>query len=156
MGKIKIRNIIDHSIVISEPDIRLRREILPNQTILIEEELLDEAMNFIGIANMFRRGYLRIENDLSESCSDTFDNLGISVDENKDFLSLDELKEVMENGSNLDLKKAIEKNTQERMSTIMAAAIASNGLSGSKIDLIEKYTGQNVLKLKDEQRQLSK
>src|SRR5574344_16930 len=107
MGKIKIRNIIEHSIVISEPDIRLRREILPNQTILIDEELLDEALNFIGIANMFRRGYLRIENDLSESCSDTFDNLGISVDENKDFLSLDELKEVMENGSNLDLKKAI-------------------------------------------------
>ena len=63
MSKVKIRNIIDRTVILSDSNIRFRREIRPNQVITMDSEKLDEAMSSIGVMNLFKRGFLRIEGE---------------------------------------------------------------------------------------------
>ena len=88
MSKVKIRNIIDRTVILSDSNIRFRREIRPNQVITMDSEKLDEAMSSIGVMNLFKRGFLRIEGEEEVKAElEIFEDLGIDMEQNSHFYS---------------------------------------------------------------------
>lgn len=156
MGKVKIKNIINRAIVFSEPDLRIRKKILPNQITTIDSEKLDEAMGYTGISNLFRKGYLRIEGPVEEEIQNTLNDFGISLEDNQKLHSKEEIIKIMSTGTDYELKKLLESEPEGRHSVILDAALEATGITGSKMDLIEKYTGKNVYKLKATKKEFEK
>ena len=155
MSKIKLRNLLNHDLIISVPEMRLRREMRPNQAITIDSEKLDEAMSYNGVANLFRYGYVRIETDAEDIDTDVFEDLGIDLEENKKLYSMNELKELMEKGTDVELEEVLKDTSEERKQIVLAAALATDGLTFAKMNMISEYTGENIIALRKRKQDLT-
>jgi hypothetical protein len=157
MSKVKIRNIIDRAVILSDSNIRFRREIRPNQVITMDSEKLDEAMSSIGVMNLFKRGFLRIEGEEEVKAElEIFEDLGIDMEQNSHFLSKEELIKLMSTGTDFALKQAIENDPESRYPVIVAAALEADGLTMGKIDIIKKITGRDIIKLRSQKQEFEK
>ena len=157
MSKVKIRNVIDRTVILSDSNIRFRREIKPNQVVTMDSEKLDEAMSSIGVMNLFKRGYLRVEaSEEAKEELEIFEDLGIDMEQNGNFLSKEELIHLMRTGTDYEFKKAIENDPETRFDTIIAAALEADGLTFGKMDIIKKITGQDVIKLRSQKQEFDK
>ena len=157
MSKVKVRNIIDRVVILSDSNIRFRREIRPNQVITMDSEKLDEAMSSIGVMNLFKRGYLRLEGeDEAKAELDIFEDLGIDMEQNSQFLSKEELIKLMTTGTDFALKQAIENDPESRYPVIVAAALEADGLTMGKIELIKKITGLDIIKFRSQKQEFEK
>ncbi len=154
MGKIKVKNLLNHDVIISVPDMRFRREIHPNQAVSIDSEKLDEAMSYEGVANLFRKGYLRIDSEPEDVDIEVFEDLGIDLEANHSLLSVEELVKIMQEGTDQELKEILESTESSRKQVVIAAALKADGLTYSKMNMINKYTGENIIALRKKQQDL--
>lgn len=155
MSKVKIKNLLGHDVVISVPEMRFRREIHPNQIVTIDSEKLDEAMSYTGVENLFRYGYLRVDSDIEDIGTEAFEDLGIDLEENHKLVSVDELVKILEEGTDAELQEILDTSTEERNQVIIAAALKADGLTYSKMKMIDKHTGENIINLRKKQQDLA-
>lgn len=155
MSKVKVKNLLNHDVVISVPEMRFRREIRPNQVVTIDSEKLDEAMSYVGVENLFRYGYLRVDSDIEDIGTEVFEDLGIDLEENHNLVSVEELVKIIENGTDAELREILDTSPKERDEVIIAAALKVDGLTYSKMNMINKHTGKNIINLRKQQQDLA-
>ena len=102
MGKkVSIKNIANMRIGLTVPDIRLNRVIEPGKTISIDEEILDEAMGFHGVEQLFAQQLLVITD---EAARKSLEHTGVKVDlEPEEIMDKDEIIKLLETGTDLEV-----------------------------------------------------
>ena len=147
--KISIKNIANMRIGLTVPDIRLNRVIEPGKTISIDEEILDEAMGFHGVEQLFAQQLLVITD---EAARKSLEHTGVKVDlEPEETMDKDEIIKLLETGTDLEVKKLLEKSSKARKDMIATLAIReAKDISYSKAGLIKDATGTDVFKARQE------
>lgn len=150
MGKkVSIKNIANMRVGLTVPAIRLNRVIEPGKTISLDEEILEEAMGFHGVEQLFAQQLLAIpETEARKSLEHT----GVKVDlDPEETLDKDAIIKLLETGTDLEVKKLLEKASKARKDMVATLAIReAKDLSYSKAKLIEDATGTDVFKARKE------
>lgn len=154
MGKIKIRNTIDHLVILNVEDLRLRREIMPNQTVNIDAEKFEEAMTYTGVQNLFKYGYLRVENAPTE-IEEAMEDAGLTEQEIHGFLSMGELVEAFENKPVNELKELLADCPAERFNFILEAMDKVKNLEFAKVKMVKDLLGINYIEYKTQKDKLA-
>ena len=153
MSKMKIRNVINHPVILVVEDLRLRREILPNQTINIDSDKFEEAMTYNGVKNLFRRGYLRVEG-ADEEVREAMEDAGLSDEEINGYLSMEELTKVFEEGSVEDVKEALKDCPPERFNFVLDTMDKVKNLEFAKVKVVKDLLGINYVEYKSKKDKL--
>lgn len=154
MSKIEIRNTINHSVVLTVEDLRLRREILPNQTIKIDSEKFEEAMTYPGVRNLFKYGYLRVEK-ASENVIEAMEDAGLTDEEIQGFLSMNELVKLFEEESVDKIKEVLADCPPERHNSILEAMDQVKNLEFAKVKAVKDLLGLNYVEYKTQKDKLA-
>ena len=67
MSKIQVKNVSSATVVITAPDVRLRRELVPGRIVPLTQEEFDELSFDPGMQNLLRAGYLQVKGVDEES-----------------------------------------------------------------------------------------
>ena len=143
---VEIKNISNRTVGITIPELRFSRTIKPNMSIQIPKETLEEAIAFPGVAELFNRGYITSKN------LEVLEEIGGGYIESKDkkaLLTEAEIIDVIENGTQLELDKILKATNNYRKDVVITAALKAKDISFQKAELIKKYTGKNVLSMKE-------
>lgn len=151
--KVKVTSLVKGRIVMNLPDLRFRRE-WPKKgtTLLIDKEILREAIFVSGIEYMFKNGILyiddmelKIELGLEpEEATEPVNIIPLSDAQMKRFLTVMPVAE---------LKTEIEKLSSNQKSELAAFAIENELISMDRIDLLNKSLGVDLLRAVQLKRQ---
>ena len=154
MSKMKIRNTVNHSVILLVDDLRLRREILPNQTINIDSEKFEEAMTYPGVKNLFRRGYLRAEG-IDDEVREAMEDAGLSEEEINGYLSMDELVKAFEEEPVSKIKELLADGPVERHQFILEAMDQVKNLEFAKVKAVKDLLGVDYVQYKSRKDKLA-
>lgn len=143
---ITIKNISNREVGIVVPEIRLSRFIKSGMSIKMPSDLLEEALSYPGVAELFNDQYLISEED------EKMEEIGagyVTIPQSKEEkMTEKEIIELIDGGTDLDLDKLLKKSSEYRYDTIVSAALKSQNLTFSKANLIKKVTGKDVIEMK--------
>lgn len=154
MSKMKIRNTVNHSVILVVDDLRLRREILPGQTINIDSDKFEEAMTYPGVKNLFRYGFLRAEN-ITEEVQEAMEDAGLSEDEIHGYLSMDELVKAFEEEPVDKVKELLANCPAERFDFVLEAMDKVKNLEFAKVKAVRDLLGLNYVEYKSRKDKLA-
>lgn len=150
-NKVGIKNISNRNVGLTVKDLRLHRVILPKQTIYLTKEVLEEALTYPGVQYLFDNKYLAL-NDVNFGMEQ-----GILTDEDVDKVNdvlvqknvqdEEEIKRIVNFGTDFELKKLLADETEVRKQVIADIAATCEGLTMSKIDIINRLTGIDLNKI---------
>ncbi len=150
-NKVGIKNISNRNVGLTVKDLRLHRVILPKQTIYLTKEVLEEALTYPGVQYLFDNKYLAL-NDVNFGMEQ-----GILTDEDVDKVNdvlvqknvqdKEEIKRIVNFGTDFELKKLLADETEARKQVIADIAANCEGLTMSKIDIIKRLTGIDLNKI---------
>lgn len=150
-NKVGIKNISNRNVGLTVKDLRLHRVILPKQTIYLTKEVLEEALTYPGVQYLFDNKYLAL-NDVDFGMEQ-----GILTDEDVDKVNdvlvqknvqdEEEIKRIVNFGTDFELKKLLADETEARKQVIADIAANCEGLTMSKIDIIKRLTGIDLNKI---------
>lgn len=152
MSKVTIKNISNRKIGISIPELRVSRSILPGREIKMEKDVLEEALTFPGVPELFSKKYLIVEEvndaidlDIVDGDKVVTDESGnLAIEGTEDF---EQLKTIIESGTDFQLKKLLSSENKYRQDVIAAAAAQSHGITLNKIQIIKDITGIDLQKI---------
>ena len=150
MGKkVTIKNIANMRIGLTVPDIRLNRVIEPGKSIALDEEMLEEALGFHGVEQLFNQQLLVL---VEEAARKELEHTGIKVDlAPEETFDKEEIIKVLETGTDLELKKLLDKASKARKDMVATLAIReAKDISYSKAGLIKAATGTDVFTARQE------
>lgn len=143
MGKVTIKNTTVGTVSIIIPEMRLNRTIKQNGSISLPKEVLEEALDYPGVRELFEEQDLaiideefRIESGLQDEDE--------KVDEEA-MLNFDEIKKTISTGTPYQMKKLLEEATPARYQAIAQAAYECEDISMAKIEQITKATGIDIM-----------
>lgn len=154
MSKIKIRNTINHPVILMVEDLRLRREILPDQTINLDSEKFEEAMTYNGVKNLFRYGYLRVEN-APEEVKEAMEDAGLSDEEIHGYLSMEELVKAFETEPVDKIKELLADCPETRFDFVLEAMDKVKNLEFAKVKAVKDLLGINYVEYKSRKDKLA-
>lgn len=141
-----IKNISNHDVGIVVPEIRFSRFISPGRTIKMTKDQLEDALSYPGVPELFNNQYLICEDsEVMEEVGGGYVNVPTSEEEK---MTEAEIVNLIRNGTDLQLDKLLKSATPYRLDTIISAAIKCDDLTFSKIKMIEKVTGKDVLQMR--------
>ena len=150
-NKVEIKNITNRTVGITVEDLRLHRVLQPSQKIYLAKEVLQEALTYPGVMYLFQNKYLvMLDTDFAldegviteDQIVETKEgNVQTNVQDEK------EIREIINNGSDLELKKLMADESPERKAIIADIAATCEGLTMSKIDVIKRLSGIDLSKV---------
>lgn len=150
-NKVGIKNISNRNVGLTVKDLRLHRVILPQQTIYLLKDILEEALTYPGVQYLFDNKYLALK-DVNFGMEQ-----GILTDEDVDKVNdvlvqknvqdEEEIKKIVNFGTDFELKKLLADETDARKQVIADIAATCEGLTMSKIDIINRLTGIDLNKI---------
>lgn len=151
-NKISIKNIANHSVGITVEDLRLHRVLQPSQRIFLLKDVLEEALTYPGVMYLFTNKYLIIED------TDFALEQGVLTEEEvknetaekpiqKNIQDEAEIAEIINHGTELDLKDLLVNESPARQSVIADIAAECEGLTLGKIDIIKRFSGIDLSKV---------
>lgn len=143
---ITIRNISNREVGIVVPEMRLSRFIKPGMTIKMPVDTLEDALTYPGVPELFNSQYLVSEDDETmESIAGGYIKLPETEEER---MSEQEIINVLQTGTDLQLDKLLNSATEYRKDTIVSAALKCEGITYSKANLIKMRTGKDIFEMK--------
>lgn len=143
---ITIRNISNREVGIVVPEMRLSRFIKPGMTIKMPVDTLEDALTYPGVPELFNSQYLVSEDDETmESIAGGYVKLPETEEER---MSEQEIINVLQTGTDLQLDKLLNSATEYRKDTIVSAALKCEGITYSKANLIKMRTGKDIFEMK--------
>lgn len=151
MEKIGIKNICGHKVGLIVRDLRLNRSIEPGKIIQVEKEKFEEALTYPGVQELFDRKYLAM--------TDTQEAVDLGVISEEDTVTENgkltqtgiedaaEILKVLETGTDFQLKKLLQNQSDYRKEEIANIAAKSNKITLSKIEIIKNETGIDLQKI---------
>lgn len=139
--KVGIKNISNRRVGILVPELRLRRPIDPSKTVYVDKDLMDEAITYPGVAELFNLHYLIfIEDKDAESISSGY--VEIPTEEEK--MDFEDLKEIINSKSDEEFKKIVSSFNAEKLSFLVDAAVVADNITYSKAKIIQELTGIDI------------
>ena len=118
MSKIQVKNVSSATVVITAPDVRLRRELVPGRIVPLTQEEFDELSFDPGMQNLLRAGYLQVRG-VDEESKQMVENAVQQADE-ASTLSVEEIRKIYD-----------EKNITKFAQVISKASPATRDSMGS-------------------------
>ena len=151
MSKVTVKNISNRRVGIYVPDLRINRVILPGREISMEESLLEDALTYPGVTELFSKKYLIVE-EIKEGIElGVIDESSVVTTDGKTVVECNEyfeqLKTIIESGTDFQLKKIVSQSNKYRQEVIAAAAAQSSGITLNKIEIIKNLTGIDLNKI---------
>lgn len=148
--RVFIKNISNHTIIVSEPSARLRVQLRPMGHFPIKSEDLDILANNEGFIRMVREKKLQIEDtqagmDVGLIAPDEVHEVdGKPVqDHTEDYI---EIRRLLERGTDLQVKELLQASSKSRKEMIAQIAMDCRDISYNKIRLVSSASGIDIRK----------
>ena len=143
--KVKVKNLISQRVVLSLPELRLRRVWEKKGAVmLIPYEQLEEAMYSPGVENMFREGILGID-DMETKIALGLEEEGATEPTNIIILSDQELKRYLTVMPAFEFKEKVKDLPRQQIMELVNYAIANEIANFEKSEILKQYTGIDVI-----------
>lgn len=143
---ITIKNVCNHMIGIDVPELRMSRSIAPGKLIKMEKDLLEQALTYPGVPELFNRRYLHlVEQEITEEISNGYLEPQLSE---SDGMTEEEFVKIIETGTDLQFDKILREADPTKYDTIVSAALKAQNITLSKANLIKKVTGKDIFEMK--------
>ena len=143
---ISIKNISNREVGIVVPELRLSRFIQPGMVIKLAEDVLEEALTFPGVPELFNSQYLvALDAEKMDELAGGYVNIPQTKEET---LTEAEIVTLIEKGTEEELKTLLENATDYRKDTIISASLKCEEITYAKVKLIQKYTGKDIFTMK--------
>lgn len=150
-NKVEIKNITNRTVGITVEDLRLHRVLQPSQKIYLAKEVLQEALTYPGVMYLFQNKYLAmLDTDFALDEGVITEDQVVETKEGHVQTNVQdekEIREIINNGSDLELKKLMADESPERKAVIADIAATCEGLTLSKIDVIKRLSDIDLSKV---------
>lgn len=138
---IKIRNISGGTIIVSVPELRYRRKLLPGTIATVSQEDYEQMVFDPGFASIVKMGHLIIEGTTSEEntlIKETVETVG-TIFEKKDIVAALEKRDAVK------VAQIAKTGTVASREILAQAAVDLNVTHNGIVSLIEQYCGVDVI-----------
>lgn len=143
--KVKVKSLVSQRIVLSLPELRLRRVWEKKGAVmLIPYEQLEEAMYSPGVENMFKEGILGID-DMETKIALGLEEEGATEPTNIIILSDQELKRYLTVMPAFEFKEKVKDLPRQQVMELVNYAIANEIANFEKSEILKQYTGIDVI-----------
>lgn len=143
--KVKVKNLVSQRVVLSLPELRLRRVWEKKGAVmLIPYEQLEEAMYSPGVENMFKEGILGID-DMEIKIALGLEEEGATEPTNIIILSDQELKRYLTVMPAFEFKEKVKDLPRQQVMELVNYAIANEIANFEKSEILKQYTGIDVI-----------
>lgn len=143
--KVKVKNLVSQRVVLSLPELRLRRVWEKKGAVmLIPYEQLEEAMYSPGVENMFKEGILGID-DMETKIALGLEEEGATEPTNIIILSDQELKRYLTVMPAFEFKEKVKDLPRQQVMELVNYAIANEIANFEKSEILKQYTGIDVI-----------
>ena len=149
--RVKIISKIKGTVVIYDRDIPIRREwTRKGQVQTIPMDIMQDLIYQEGVLSLFEQGVLYIED------KDARVKLGLEVEGEEPTIKMLTDTQMLGAlyGKTEDLKKTLEELPKAQIDELVGLAVEKEITDMAKVDVIEKFTGKNIIKLVQYNRQL--
>lgn len=136
MSRITIKNISTATAVLSVPEIKFHRTLIPGRVIPITREEYDNLLFDPGVQNMLHAGYIKIEG-IEESIAPEVNKVSI--------LDRTEIEKMLIERDIVKFAKYIPQASPAAREAIIAIAVDNNITDNAFTALIKKYCGVDVI-----------
>lgn len=137
MEKVRIKNISNYKLLITLPNARYRRDLLPGQTTPpLSEDVFEEFNYDPGCRSWVRNGFLAV---LTES--EELREQMVAAPKNAEV----DVVKIMTEGTVVELSKLLKDSTQVIQDKVVDTAIKHNITDAARCALIKTYCGVDVL-----------
>ena len=143
MGQIQVKNVSSATVVITAPDVRLRRELVPGRTVGLTSEEFEELSFDPGMQNLLRAGYLKVtgrDEEAKELVQDA-----VSQAQEGAVLSVEEIRKIYANSDITTFAKTIANASPATRETMVKLAVEMNITLPAFTALIKKYCDVDVI-----------
>ena len=154
--KVEVVSKVGGTVILSVPDLHFRREFRrKGAKVLVDKDILEEAIFNPGIEALFQSGALYIE-DLAVKKELGLEPEDAKEPENIIVLNDAQIKRYLTVAPTHELKEIVEKLTPESKNELVEYAIANNISDYNKVKILKEATGIDVLnaiKLRHEEKE---
>lgn len=143
MGQIQVKNVSSATVVITAPDVRLRRELVPGRTVGLTSEEFEELSFDPGMQNLLRAGYLKVTGKDEEAKELVQD--AVSQAQEGAVLSVEEIRKIYANSDITTFAKTIANASPATRETMVKLAVEMNITLPAFTALIKKYCDVDVI-----------
>lgn len=143
MGQIQVKNVSSATVVITAPDVRLRRELVPGRTVGLTSEEFEELSFDPGMQNLLRAGYLKVTGKDEEAKELVQD--AVSQAQEGAVLSIEEIRKIYANSDITTFAKTIANASPATRETMVKLAVEMNITLPAFTALIKKYCDVDVI-----------
>ena len=149
--RVKIQSRVKGTVVIVDRNIPIRRELTKKgQIVTIPMSVMQDLVFQEGMSDMIKEGVISVVDQEDRIA------LGLEVENqkpDKEFLTENQMLGALV-GSTKDIEKALDKLPRAQIDEFIDLAVEKEITDMAKVDLIEKRTGKNIIKLVQFNRQL--
>ena len=145
MDKVTIQNISSATVVISVPDLKLRKELIPGRTIRVDGETYEELTFDPGFNGLIDDHYIAISG-IEEEADE--------VVEKENIFSFKEIEEILDKLDVTAFAKMIPAAKQAEKDTIVKMAVEKGITHPAFVKLIQQYCGVDVINAINREHQL--
>jgi hypothetical protein len=143
MGQVQVKNVSSATVVITAPDVRLRRDLAPGRTISLSTEEFEELSFDPGIQSILRAGYLKVTGKDEESKKIVEDAVEQPADET--VLSVEQIRKIYTDSDVTTFAKTIANASPATRETMVKLAVEMNVTLPAFTALIKKYCNVDVI-----------
>ena len=143
MSKIQVKNVSSATVVITAPDVRLRRELVPGRIVPLTQEEFDELSFDPGMQNLLRAGYLQVKG-VDEEGKQMVENAVQQADE-ASTLSVEEIRKIYDEKNVTKFAQVISKASPATRDSMVKLAVEMNVTIPAFTTLIKKYCNVDVI-----------
>lgn len=143
MSSIQIKNISSATVVITAPDVRLRRELVPGRVIPLTQEEFEELSFDPGMQNLLRAGYLQVKGTDAETKQVVKDT--VQQAEEGSTLTVEEIRKIYEEKNVTKFAQVISKASPATRDSLVKLAVEMDVTLPAFTSLIKKYCDVDVI-----------
>ena len=143
MSQVQVKNVSSATVIITAPDVNLRRELIPGRVIPLSKADFEELSFDPGMQNLLRAGYLQIKGMDEEAKQVVAD--AVQQADDASVLTVDEIRKIYEGKNVTKFAKVIAKASPATRDTMVKLAVEMDVTSPGFTALLKKYCDVDVI-----------
>lgn len=143
MSQVQVKNVSSATVVITAPDVNLRRELIPGRVIPLSKDDFEELSFDPGMQNLLRAGYLQVKG-MDEGAKQIVADTVQQADDTS-ILTVDEIRKIYEDKNVTKFAKVISKASPATRDTMVKLAVEMDITSPGFTALLKKYCDVDVI-----------
>lgn len=143
MSTIQIKNVSSATVVITAPDVRLRRELVPGRIIPLSQEEFEELSFDPGMQNLLRAGYIQVKGTDAETKQVVKDT--VQQAEESSTLTVEEIRKIYDEKDITKFAQVISKASPATRDSMVKLAVEMDVTLPAFTSLIKKYCDVDII-----------